>query len=156
MGQRALLEPERDAVPGGGLAESRAGTEAFLSSARLPNTSFVFLIETPGGRTRRRLQPRRGQARARTASLGIWIDEERWNEGLGTDAVRTLCRFGFREMNLRRIELHVYDFNERGVRAYEKVGFRGRDGFAATSSRTGARRRRRHGPARDELLEADK
>jgi RimJ/RimL family protein N-acetyltransferase len=27
-------------------------------------------------------------------------------------------------MNLSRIELHVYDFNERGIRAYENVGFR--------------------------------
>ena len=27
-------------------------------------------------------------------------------------------------MNLARVSLHVYDMNPRGVRAYEKVGFR--------------------------------
>ena len=41
-----------------------------------------------------------------------------------TDAVRTLCRFGFRQMNLYRIGLSVYATNQRGVRAYEKVGFK--------------------------------
>jgi RimJ/RimL family protein N-acetyltransferase len=55
--------------------------------------------------------------------LGVWLAREHWNHGLGTDAVRTLCRFGFHEMNLRRVTLHVYANNPRGVRAYEKVGF---------------------------------
>jgi RimJ/RimL family protein N-acetyltransferase len=36
----------------------------------------------------------------------------------------TLCRFGFREMNLQRIGLSVYEVNPRGVRAYEKAGFK--------------------------------
>src|SRR5437879_4850947 len=58
------------------------------------------------------------------SELGIWICEPLWNQGYGTDAVRTLCGFGFREMNLRRITLHVYDLNPRGVMVYEKVGFR--------------------------------
>lgn len=104
--------------------EPRAGTEAFLSSARASDTSLVFLIETLNGEPAGACSLDGIGARARTASLGIWIDEDRWNEGLGTDAVRTLCRFGFREMNLRRIELTVFDFNERGIRAYEKAGFR--------------------------------
>jgi RimJ/RimL family protein N-acetyltransferase len=104
--------------------ESRAGTEAYLSNTRRSTTSFTFLIENLGGERVGACSLDGVQARARTASLGIWIDEERWNEGLGTDAVRTLCRFGFREMNLSRIDLHVYDFNERGIRAYQKVGFR--------------------------------
>ncbi len=45
------------------------------------------------------------------------------NKGYGTDAVRTLCRFGFQMMNLQRLELEVLAENERAVRAYEKVGF---------------------------------
>ena len=83
-----------------------------------------FLIETLAGEPVGACSLDGITPRARTASLGIWIDEGHWNEGLGSDAVRTLCRFGFREMNLYRIQLHVYDFNERGIRAYEKVGFR--------------------------------
>lgn len=64
------------------------------------------------------------EARARAALLGIWVGRPYWDSGYGTDAVRTLCRFGFRHMNLQRIELNVYTTNPRAVRAYERVGFR--------------------------------
>ena len=50
---------------------------------------------------------------ARTALLGIWLGKPYWDEGLGTDAVRTLCRFGFDHMNLQRIELDVFETNPR-------------------------------------------
>jgi RimJ/RimL family protein N-acetyltransferase len=56
--------------------------------------------------------------------LGLWIGRPYWDRGYGTDAVRVLCRFAFREMNLQRVGLSVYDINPRGVRAYEKVGFK--------------------------------
>lgn len=58
------------------------------------------------------------------ASLGVMIGEkEYWGQGYGTDALVTLCLFGFAEMNLHRISLHVYAFNQRAQRCYEKVGF---------------------------------
>lgn len=60
----------------------------------------------------------------RTASAGIAIGKDHWDRGYGTDALRTLCRFGFGHMNLHRIELTVSAANPRGLRAYEKVGFR--------------------------------
>ncbi|HQE20210.1 MAG TPA: GNAT family protein, partial [Aggregatilineales bacterium] len=43
--------------------------------------------------------------------------------GYGSDAVCVLLRFGFDELNLHRIELGVFDSNQRGIRAYEKAGF---------------------------------
>jgi RimJ/RimL family protein N-acetyltransferase len=58
-------------------------------------------------------------ARSRAAVLGTWIAEALWDKGFGTDAVR----FAFREMNLQRVALSVYDINPRAQRAYEKVGF---------------------------------
>jgi len=60
----------------------------------------------------------------RCAGCGIVIGERSfWDQGYGTDALRTLLRFAFDEMNLHRVFLYVYDFNERGIRCYEKVGF---------------------------------
>jgi RimJ/RimL family protein N-acetyltransferase len=64
------------------------------------------------------------EAATRTAMLGIWIGPPWWSQGYGTDAVRTLCRFGFDHMNLHRITLEVNADNEQAIRAYEKVGFR--------------------------------
>ena len=60
----------------------------------------------------------------RRATLGIFIGEKKyWGKGYGTDATRAIMRFGFDQMNLNRIELQVFDDNERGIRCYEKVGF---------------------------------
>ena len=60
----------------------------------------------------------------RHAEFGIFIGEsEEWGKGYGSEACRMICRYGFQELNLARIHLHVAAFNQRGIRAYEKVGF---------------------------------
>lgn len=60
----------------------------------------------------------------RRAVLGIAIgDKAYWSKGYGTDAMRTLVRFGFEEMNLNRIELTVDARNERAQACYRKCGF---------------------------------
>ena len=56
--------------------------------------------------------------------LGIWIGRPWWGQGYGTDAVRTLCRFGFEHVNLHRVTLEVNADNAQAIRAYTKVGFR--------------------------------
>ncbi|MDI6600290.1 MAG: GNAT family protein [Thermoanaerobacteraceae bacterium] len=61
----------------------------------------------------------------RNCEIGIGIDgEENRNRGLGTEAIRLLLDFLFNEINMHRVYLHVYDFNERAVRCYEKCGFK--------------------------------
>ena len=60
----------------------------------------------------------------RVAELGVMIGaKEHWGRGYGADAVRTLCRFGFEELDLHRIELTTADYNVRAQRYYERVGF---------------------------------
>lgn len=61
---------------------------------------------------------------SRVAELGIFLGAKgRWGEGIGYDALVTLLRFGFWEMNLRRVELSVLDGNTRAKSLYERVGF---------------------------------
>jgi len=61
----------------------------------------------------------------RNAELGIVIGEKAyWNQGYGTDAIRTMLGLAFREMNLHRVFLRVDVDNGRGIRCYEKAGFR--------------------------------
>jgi RimJ/RimL family protein N-acetyltransferase len=61
----------------------------------------------------------------RSAVLGIVLGEKKhWGNGFGTDAVRLILGFAFRELNLHRVELDVYDYNVRAIRCYEKAGFR--------------------------------
>jgi diamine N-acetyltransferase len=60
----------------------------------------------------------------RLAEVGICIGrKDLWGHGYGTDALRTLVRWGFRELNLHRVFLRVYEDNPRAVRSYEKIGF---------------------------------
>src|SRR5512138_3459456 len=62
---------------------------------------------------------------ARQAELGLFLGgPEEWGKGFGTEVTRLLCRHGFETLGLNRIWLHVYADNERGLRAYEHVGFR--------------------------------
>ena len=63
--------------------------------------------------------------KSRVAIFGIVLGEKAyWGQGYGTDATRTILQFAFGELNLHRVELDVYDFNPRGIRCYEKAGFR--------------------------------
>ena len=60
----------------------------------------------------------------RCAELGIIIGEKAyWNQGYGTDAIRTLLGLAFHEMNLHRVFLRVDADNGRAIRCYEKAGF---------------------------------
>jgi RimJ/RimL family protein N-acetyltransferase len=62
---------------------------------------------------------------SRNAEAGIVIGKkEYWNKGYGTDAMMTLLDFAFHQMNLHRVYLRVYDFNLRGIKSYEKCGFK--------------------------------
>ena len=60
-----------------------------------------------------------------TALYGILIGEKDcWGRGYGTEATRLTLDYGFNVLGLHNILLTVYAYNRRGVRAYEKAGFR--------------------------------
>jgi RimJ/RimL family protein N-acetyltransferase len=59
----------------------------------------------------------------RCATIGIGLGREHIGRGYGTDAMRVIVDYGFREMGLHRIQLAVAPFNPAGIRAYEKAGF---------------------------------
>jgi RimJ/RimL family protein N-acetyltransferase len=65
------------------------------------------------------------QSRDRQAGFGILIGEKaEWSRGYGTEATRLIVRYAFDVLNLNRVWLHVLEDNQRGQRAYEKVGFK--------------------------------
>jgi len=60
-----------------------------------------------------------------TATFGIMIGEPScWNRGFGTEATRLVLDYAFHVLGLHNVLLTVYATNPRGVRAYEKAGFR--------------------------------
>ncbi len=61
----------------------------------------------------------------RSAELQIRIGaEDARGRGVGTEATRLLLRFGFEELDLHRVYLHVLATNERALRLYRRVGLR--------------------------------
>jgi len=57
--------------------------------------------------------------------VGIGIGERAyWGKGYGTEAMKLVLRFAFAELGLHRVSLDVFEYNPRGVKSYEKAGFR--------------------------------
>jgi RimJ/RimL family protein N-acetyltransferase len=60
-----------------------------------------------------------------SAEMSIVItDKSLQGKGHGTDALNCLVDFGMGELRLERIYLHVFDYNPRARRSYEKAGFK--------------------------------
>jgi RimJ/RimL family protein N-acetyltransferase len=60
----------------------------------------------------------------RNAEIGIWIGRRWWGQGLGPEAIRAVCAFGFGTMRLHRIVAEALTENRRSIRALEGCGFR--------------------------------
>lgn len=60
----------------------------------------------------------------RSAELQIRIGNAAdQGRGCGTEAVRLLLAHAFRDLNLQRVDLHVFADNTRAIRTYAKCGF---------------------------------
>jgi RimJ/RimL family protein N-acetyltransferase len=61
---------------------------------------------------------------SRRAKFNLFIGEpSAWNKGFGGDAIRALVRFAFDEMNLTKLRIDVFEYNERGRHLLETNGF---------------------------------
>ena len=61
----------------------------------------------------------------RDAWIGIGIGARAdWGQGYGSDAMRLILRYAFAELNLDRVTLSVFEYNERAIHTYRKLGFR--------------------------------
>jgi RimJ/RimL family protein N-acetyltransferase len=106
---------------------TREGEEEWLRGAmtRIRPPEITLAIETAEeGRHVGSIGLHAVNGENRKASLGIMIgDKEYWGRGYGTDAILTLLRFAFDEMNLNRVWLEVHDDNARAIACYKKCGF---------------------------------
>jgi RimJ/RimL family protein N-acetyltransferase len=61
----------------------------------------------------------------RTGTFGIFIgDKSYWSQGFGAEATMLILDFAFNILNLNNVNLDVVDFNKRGIKCYEKCGFK--------------------------------
>ena len=99
--------------------------EWFANLSKRPDDLVFEIVPLEGGLPIGSCGLHRISSSNRSAELGIVIgDKSLWGKGYGREAMGILCRYGFDVLNLNRIGLNVYEYNSRGVRCYERVGFK--------------------------------
>lgn len=59
-----------------------------------------------------------------SAWMAIAIGEpSNQGKGYGSEAIRLMLAFAFQELNLHRVQLTVFEYNQRAIEVYEKLGF---------------------------------
>lgn len=87
--------------------------------------TLVWCIDTHAGRPIGQIELVDIHPLQRRAEMHMVIGEpDAWGGGYGSDALRTLLRFAFTELGLRRVFATPDEDNPRAIRAFEKCGFR--------------------------------
>lgn len=71
-------------------------------------------------------------------SIGIG-EKQNWGKGFGREAVELILKYAFHELNLHRIQLTVFSYNERAISLYESLGFKQEGVFREHLQRDGRR-----------------
>ena len=53
----------------------------------------------------------------------LLVDPDHRGQGIGTAIIQRVLEIGFEELNLHRIDLKVFEFNDTAIACYERVGF---------------------------------
>ncbi len=85
---------------------------------------YQFAVETLQGQLIGRCGFTKVDWKNRVAEIGIMIGDQAFRgRGFGADALRLLIRFAGEEMNLHKLKLMVFSFNQQAIACYEKCGF---------------------------------
>jgi RimJ/RimL family protein N-acetyltransferase len=128
-----------DAVPA--MPRTAAQVDAWLDAARTAHDRFLFAIrlfdeDAPIGLVELDgiLWPHR------TAWLSILIGpHDARRKGYGSEAIQLVLRFAFEELNLYRIALTVFSYNQPAIALYERLGFQREGAHRAFLERDGRR-----------------
>ncbi len=110
----------RDAFPSPYTLED---AQKFISICLRQEPYEVFAIEFEGEYVGNIGLHRQDDVYRKTAELGYFIGEPYWNKGITTRAVKLICEYGFRELDVDKIFSGVFSFNTASQRVLEKCGF---------------------------------
>lgn len=84
---------------------------------------YQFAVDNEDGELIGRCGITRIDWKNRSGDLAIMIGSAFRGKGYGSDAMRVLCGFAFRQMNLHHLKVSVLAFNHAAIACYEKIGF---------------------------------
>jgi RimJ/RimL family protein N-acetyltransferase len=111
-----------DAVPA--IPQSPAQIESWLQSAQSSTTGYVFGVRLLSDDRLIGLLELDGILWSqRVAWLSLFIgDEADRGKGCATDAMEVALRFGFHEVNLHRLQVTIFEFNQRSIALADRLG----------------------------------
>ena len=106
--------PKTEAALAQWLEDMHKATDAFLFAVRsLDNDELIGYVELDGILWTHRV-----------SGVSIAIGEAKYRgQGYGYEVMQLVLRFAFDELNLHRVQLTVFSYNERAIALYEKLGF---------------------------------
>lgn len=93
-------------------ADAQAGTAYTWAIVRHSDAALLGAISLGVNRVHRR------------GDVGYWLGVPFWNQGFTTEAARTVLAFGFRSLDLHRVQAPIFPRNPASARVVEKVGMR--------------------------------
>ena len=103
---------------------TRMAEEKWIDEISASDRDIVFIMETLDGEYLGNIGLHSIDHVHQHAEMGIVIGrKDRWGQGYGSDAVRTLLRYGFNTLNLNKVWLRVQAGNQRAIRSYKSCGF---------------------------------
>ncbi len=98
--------------------------EKWIESANSQNNEQQFAVETLDGQMLGSCSVHQIRWGNHGCEVG-WVlcDPAQRGKGYGRDLIEVLLRYCFCELCMHKVELKVFDFNERARRLYESVGF---------------------------------
>lgn len=120
--------PVTDQYNTSGIPESIQVTENLVKEwiktiSEIPRQCYFFLIENEVQKAIGIIGMRLGKAHYRNAEIWYKIHPDFWGNGYATEAVKALLTFGFKNLNLHRIEAGCAIENTGSIRVLEKTGF---------------------------------
>lgn len=58
-----------------------------------------------------------------SAQIGYDLRRQFWGQGIMSEALSEMLRFGFEEMDLHRVQVLIWEHNSRSIRLVERLGF---------------------------------
>lgn len=110
----------RDAFP---YPYAIADAETFIAGCISQNPVEVFAIEYHGQYVGNIGLHKQNDVYSKSAELGYFIGEPYWNRGITTRAVKLICDYGFKELDIVRIFSGIFEYNPASQRVLEKCGF---------------------------------
>jgi RimJ/RimL family protein N-acetyltransferase len=122
-------EPEAWLISADGEWRSPSDERRYLKALRRYPDAGVFVAETDAGQLVARLSVSRDAhpASRHVADLGLMVAKGWRGRGIGTALLDAAVDWA-REREVRKLELHVFPWNEPAIRLYEKFGFE-REGY---------------------------